>query len=390
MKRFLLILSITMLNTYIFGQAKLDSLTIELNTLKTNSHLVGFAVGIVNNDRLIYAQGFGYANEEKKIAYSPLTIQPIASISKTLLGVALMKAQELGKLKLDDDINNYLPFKIVNPNYPDKIITIRHLANHTSGILDGETYERTYIFNSNIQPLYDNVKIEDREEIQKYIKLYNSNELMPLGTFIRKQYVAGEMWYSEEHFAKYPSGSKYKYSNMGANIAAYIIEQIFGDDYRIFVQNHILNPLNMDMSGWRSKNYQPFNEATLYWYGFPMPKSDLITYPDGNFMTNIVDFSKFLIAMIQGFNGEDNVLKHNSYIEMMQEPPSEEFKKGVFWSVDSKKIGHSGSDLGLLSHAYFFKENNIGIIVFVNTSDTSDDIIEVRDIFRASLKHAKN
>lgn len=389
MKTGIIISLMLAVNISVMAQGIDDSLSIELSKLSKNSSLVGFGVALVNKDSSVYAKGFGQADKETKTPYTHHTIQPIASVSKTLLAVALMKAQEMGKLHLSDNINDHLPFKIYNPNFPNEDITIQQLANHTSGILDSEYYERTYLFNSNIQPQFNNVKIEDREEVQKYIRLYNSNTPMPLASFIRKQYVTGEIWYSEDHFANYPPGSKYKYSNMGANIAAYIIEQIFEEDYRAFVQKYILNPLKMHMSGWRSINYQPQNESTLYWYGFPMPESDLITYPDGNFMTNVADFSKFMTAMIQGFNGEDNILKHSSYLEMMQEPSFKEFKKGVFWSVDDEKIGHSGSDLGPLTHAYFLKKNGIGIIVFANTSDTEDATTDVRDIYRILLKYAK-
>ncbi|MBL6445319.1 beta-lactamase family protein [Fulvivirga sp. 29W222] len=389
MYRFYLSIITTFLFITSFAQGKLDSLTQELNKLQHNSHLTGFAAAIIDKDGIVYAQGFGHANKEKNIPYTHQTVQPIASISKTILAVALMKAQELGKLNLDDNINNHLPFKIVNPNHPEKTITIRHLANHTSGILDGDSYERTYLFQTDIQPFYHKLSKEIRKDTKTLVELYNMNEIMSLEEFIKKQYVQGEIWYSDKHFSKKPPGRTYKYSNMGANIVAYIIEQAVEEDYRNFVQKHILNPLHMDNSGWRSEKYHPQNEATLYWYGYPIPESDLVTYPDGSFMTNTVDYGKFLSTMIQGYNGMDNILSHSSYIEMMKQPDSSDLKKGIFWSVNNTKIGHSGSDLGIVSHAYFLKQNNIGIIVFVNTSDTIDAMLEVRNIYRTTLKYTK-
>lgn len=120
-----------------------------------------------------------------------------------------------------------------------------------------------------------------------------------------------------------------------------------------------------------------------------MRDGDLITYPDGNLISNVIDYGKFLSTMIRGYKGEDNLLTAESYKEMMKDPVSSDFRKGVFWTVDSEKIGHSGSDLGLLSYAYFLRENEIGIIVFVNTSDTENDTTEVRDIYRILLKYAE-
>ena len=373
MKKLFILAVILVVNTSIKAQSHNDSITIELTKLIKNSSLVGFGVAIVNKDSMVYAKGFGYADKKTKTPYTTHTEQTIASISKTFLGVALMKAQEMGKLKLSDRINDHLPFSIYNPNFPDEEITILQLANHTSSILDGDSYERTYVFENKIPSFYNEVNDTLKGDIKKSVDLYNSNIMMPLGEFIKKQYVTYQIWYNkDQNFSNNLPESSYKYSNMGANIAAYIIEQATGENYAEFINKNIIEPLQMKSSGWRGKNYVPKNASTLYWYGFPVPYSDLVTYPDGNLMTNIVDYSKFLSAVIRGYQGEDNLITAKSYKEMMKDPISPDFRKGVFWSVDSEKIGHSGSDLGVLTHAYFLRDSGHGIIVFVNTSDTED------------------
>ena len=106
----------------------------------------GFSVAIVNESGTLYEKGIGYSNVEIKKKYTESTIQNIGSISKTFVGIALLKAQELGKLKLDDPINNYLPFRVKNPFYPETHITIRNLATHTSTITDNEFYLKKNTF----------------------------------------------------------------------------------------------------------------------------------------------------------------------------------------------------------------------------------------------------
>jgi len=391
MRKIIILALILFVSESIKAQSIKDSITTELTELSNNSNLVGFGVAIVNKDSIVYAKGFGYADKESKTPYTIHTQQPIASISKTLLAVALMQVQEMGKLDLNDNINDYLPFKIFNPNFPNEKITIQQLANHTSSILDGDSYERTYVFKNNIPPFYNSFADKDlKVEVKKWVELFNANEMISLDEFIKKQYVKDQVWYNkEQNFSNNHPGGTYKYSNMGANIAAYIIEQATGENYAEFVQKHILDPLQMNSSGWRGKNYEPKNASTIYWYGYPIPHSDLISYPDGNLMTNIVDYGKFLSTMICGYQGENNLLTAESYKEMMKDPISSDFRKGIFWTVDSEKIGHSGSDLGLLTHAYFLRTNGIGIIVFVNTSDTENYTTEVRDIYRTLLKYAK-
>lgn len=387
MRALLSFLCIVMAVYSVQSQQQTDSITKELNRIQESSNLVGFAVAIVNKDSIVYSKGFGYSNKEQQKPYTTKTVQPIASISKTLLGVALMKAQELGILDLDDPINDHLPFSIKNPFYPNEPITIRQLASHTSSILDTEHYEKIYIFNDKILPFYENLPQKLKQEVQKEVNLLNGNQMMPVPQFIKNQYCTDGKWYTSNSFSNTVPGSSYKYSNMGANIAAYIIAQASGMEYTDFLQEHILNPLQMDNSGWAFKAHQMENVSTLYWYGYPVPTYEFIAYGDGGFMTNIEDFSQYLMAVMQGYNGERNILKASSYKEMLSRPAPKEFKKNVFWTIDDEKVGHSGNDPGIISHAYFLREGSHGIIVFVNTSEVENDMISVRDIYRTLLKH---
>jgi len=112
--------------------------------------IIGFSVAVVDEKGLLYDKGFGFTDIERKKAYTSNTIQNIASISKTLIAISLLKAQELGKLDINDPINNYLPFKIVNPNHPEVPILIKHLAYHTSSITDlDEIYAKSYVLTKN-------------------------------------------------------------------------------------------------------------------------------------------------------------------------------------------------------------------------------------------------
>lgn len=190
----MMLVLILAINTSIKAQSINDSITIELTKLSKNINLVGFGVAIVNKDSIVYAKGFCYADKDTKSPYTIQTVQPIASISKTLIAVALMKAQEMGKLHLNDNINDYLPFKIYNPNFPNENITIQQLANHTSSILDGDTYDRTYIFKNKIPLFYHDFADNDlKTEVKSWVELVNENEIMPLSEFIKKQYVEGQI-----------------------------------------------------------------------------------------------------------------------------------------------------------------------------------------------------
>ena len=96
-------------------------------------NVVGLSISVIENNKISYSQGFGYADIDKSIKTDTNTIYRIASISKSITASAIMKLYEEGKFKLDDDINDYLNgFEVRNPNFPDEKITFRMLLTHTS------------------------------------------------------------------------------------------------------------------------------------------------------------------------------------------------------------------------------------------------------------------
>ncbi|MBD1261542.1 beta-lactamase family protein [Maribacter polysiphoniae] len=101
MKKLIILLVFNALLYQSYGQTN-DSITKELTQaleqIYAQGHIIGFSVAVVNQDGIVFEKGLGYADRKKNIGYSENTIQNIASISKTFIGVALLKAQEIGKI----------------------------------------------------------------------------------------------------------------------------------------------------------------------------------------------------------------------------------------------------------------------------------------------------
>ena len=367
-------------NQYTKPQQKIqDSLTKELNDAYKQGAFNGFSVGIVNANGTLYKNGIGYANVDTKQKYTQNTIQNIGSISKTLVGIALLKAQELGKLKLDDPINNYLPFKVDNPFYPEVPITIRHLATHTSTITDNIFYlKRNYILKPN-QDL-GNVKLflEDEQVINPY------DSLIPMKNYLQNVLSKEGKWYKKDDYLNKKPGDIYEYSNVATALAAYIIELATGKDFDKFTTEYILKPLHMNSSGWKFDNIDFSKHSTLYQTpDTTLPFYSLITYPDGNFITSSNDLAKFLTELIKGYQGNGKILTKNSYKEYFREelteknfinrnvknPYSDEYNVGLFigYSV-AGNIGHTGGDPGVGSIMFFNPKTKIGRILIVNTN----------------------
>ena len=89
---------------------------------------------IINDDQVIWSKGYGYYDINNQKESNDDTIYVIASITKTIVGTALMQLYEQDYFSLDEDVNLYLPFELRNPNFPDENITFRMLLSHTSSL----------------------------------------------------------------------------------------------------------------------------------------------------------------------------------------------------------------------------------------------------------------
>lgn len=378
-KTILAMLSISLISSYIIIEkgvfalnlgifTKLERKENEFKNLETEIqetvdklNVVGLSISVIENNKISYSQGFGYADIDKNIKTdtNTNTIYRIASISKSITASAIMKLYEEGKFKLDDDINDYLNgFEVRNPNFPDEKITFRMLLTHTSSIIDGDTYSTIY-------------DIQD--------------------------------------FGDYKPGDQFEYSNYGYNLLATLIEQISNQDFEDFVQENIFKPLNMKASFNPNKFEDVDNIAVLYgidedgnYYerlndkkriednivisstvrdkDGKIPLGNAFKYsPMGGLRTSPNELAKFMIMLSnKGLYNGTRVLKKDT-VELMEQ---------IHWYGDalnglykckglglhitddliegSRLIGHTGEAYGLLSNMFYDENRKFGYIMMLN------------------------
>lgn len=355
-----------------------DSLNVALDKIYRQGLFNGFAVAVVDEKATLYQKGFGFADAKEKKPYTENTIQNIASVSKTLVGIALLKAQELGKLNLDDPVQKYLPFTVTNPNFPQTPITIRQLATHTSSILDNEFYvSKNYYLkpNQNLNGL--KLNFDDAQ------KLNPSDDIISMPVYLENVLAQNGKW-NKNSFSQHKPGAMYEYSNVGTALAAFIIEKATGTTFSNFTKEYILKPLQMKDSGWTFEEVKFSNFSRLYEKpDIPLPSYQLVTYPDGGFITSINDLSKYLTELIKGYNGKGTLLTRKSYQEYFtpqltasnfternnKNPYSESYNVGIFMGFGyTGYIGHTGGDPGVMSMLFFDPKNNLGRIMIFNTN----------------------
>ncbi len=392
----LFFLGLTILfNTSLQAQSVKDSITNELQKVNEQSSLNGFGVAIYSKDAVIYEKGFGYSDSESKIPYKVNTVQKIASISKTLLGVALMKARSMGLLELEDDINDYLTFPLRNPYFPTSKITIEHLATHTSGINTSKHDMDALYFPTPIAPVYKKMPFGIKRILYKrLIKSLNNNQEMSMTDFLNEIYNSSGKWYRKRNFEKTEPGSNRIYSNNGAAFLALVIEKVSGMKYYDYIKKYILDPLKMadtrfDFEPVRSKTNE---QASLYHAGIKVPNDyRLITYPAGGLVSSVADFSRYMSAMVKGYKEGNSILSHEEYQMMMGKQIKSNFNQGILWQVYDESIGHEGDIAGVSSYAYFNRMTGIGYVLFCNTAaiegmdETIQKIINVLESYSEKL-----
>ncbi len=238
-----------------------DDLTARFQKIYKKSLFPGFSLTIVKRDNIAYQQSFGLANVAGQTAYTNQTTQPIGSVSKLMIGLALMKAVEKGLLTLDTDINTVLPFRVINPNAPGTPILVKHLVTHTSGILDRSA---AYLSLFSILP-GESLTTSEARRMQTELKAATDGKIQPLGQLLGSYLLPGGVLYSADNFGKTAPGITYAYSNLVSSLAAYMVELVTKQPVAEFTKAEIFEPLGMKNTAWFGNDLPASQRAILYW-----------------------------------------------------------------------------------------------------------------------------
>ena len=343
--------------------------------------IMGLGAAVIVDREVVWTKGYGFADRARTRPFTPDTVMNIGSIAKTFVGVAMMRAVQEGKLALDEDINKYLPFRVVNPHRPNETITLRHLATHTSGITDRwEVYEATYH--------------------------YGGDSPDPLAPFLEQYFTPGGRHFARENFLDAKPGSQREYSNIGAALAGLIVERAFGEPLNVYTRKHVFAPLGMTRSGWFLSEVDRANHSTLFvsqnGMTIPIPLYGFTTYPDGGVRTTVADLSQFFVALLN--DGEyrgTRILDARQAAEMTrfqftdanrpENYPAKEGNSGLFWRTkfNGTRVGHGGNDPGLQTEMLADVARRDGVILFSNTSLGGTDQKAFYAIFDALWKHGE-
>jgi len=360
------------------SQSQESSIEEKLQKIIKDFKIVGLSALVVDKTKPVWEGYYGLASIEAKKRVNPHTVYRIASVSKMILGVALMQLYEKGKFKLEDDISDHLGYKVRNPHFPDVPINFIHLLTHTSSLQDEYT---KFVFAS-----YCNEPPSLKEV------------LFPGGSF-----------YTDGVWGNYEPGSKenFLYSNLASVVLGTLVECLSGERYDVYCRKNIFKPLGMDESSFNIEDLNLDETAVLYEYNKEnqefdvaldtagknrLPKIDLSNYipgtnggiyrPQGGLYSNARDLSKFLLmCMNDGTYNGVQILKKETLKLITSEhwqgvaKNSRYRKKGLNFQITDAfipgkvLIGHCGDAWGLLSGLYFDEEREKGLIFLTSGSE---------------------
>lgn len=323
----------------------------KLQKLQQDNKIAGLSVAVTDKERLIYSGGFGNDSiERREVPASSKSLYRIASITKVVTGLTVMRLAEQGLLDLDKPIKEYVPWLTLSRPEAAEQMTLRHLLSHTSGL-----------------PVeYVPIGSRDEENLEKSLM-----EGLP-----------------ELELKTLPADGVYLYSNWGLRLASYITQCVSGRLFSELADELVLRPLGM--------NYSTFHLCVAATYPFSLPhelgedgelkvvhriNENATRFGSGGLYSNVEDLCKlarFLLNEGKTDCGE-LLLKPESLNEMFKmrvvDPNNPHLKYGLTmqqYSVPGSGqvfYGHLGNNTPYMGSLWIDRETGYGVATEYNTEN---------------------
>jgi len=307
----------------------------------------GLSLTVAVDGKIMYSEGFGYADLEERVPVWPTTKFRIGSISKPLTATALMQLVEAGKLELDAPVQKYVP------SFPDKgaVITTRMLAGHLAGIrhYQGDEF--------NIQRHYANVL--------DGVKIFENDPLVS------------------------PPGTKFNYSSYGYNLLSAVVESASGENFLVYMQKHVFEAMglahtaadqNTQIVEQRSRFYEKEKDGTLE--NAPYVDNSY-KWAGGGFLSTSEDLVRFGSMLLQpGFLKADSL---KLLFTSQKTKSGEETGYGMGWGITKSPSGrvvyeHSGGSIGGSSQLMVYPETHMVVALVTNLTSREWKASEVEAV----------
>lgn len=321
-----------------------------LEAQREYDRLPGISVALVKDQEVIWSRGYGLADLDNKTGTTSTTIYSICSISKLFTSIAVMQLWEAGKLRLDNEVADVLPWFNLKQQYPDSgPITIRSLLTHSSGI--------------------------PRESAHPYWT--GPDFPFPTSKELREKLGSQK--------TLYPASTYYQYSNLGLSLLGEIVAHVSGLSFEEYVQQNILTPLRLAdtrpelpeklwggklATGYSSLNRKGVRNKVAFFQARGIA-------PAAGFSSTVRDLARFASWQFRLLEkGGTEILRASTLREMQRVHwvnPDWQVTRGLGFGVykmnDGTLVGHSGSCPGYRSTLWLDLRKKWAYVVMVNAGD---------------------
>ena len=295
----------------------------------------GLALAITKGDEIVHVKGFGTAGGQRTVtADTPFFI---GSVSKSFTALAVMQLVEAGEVELDAPVQRYIPWFAVADEEASRAITVRHLLHHTSGLSDAG-YRRG-------MPPADATLEETVRDLR------------------RAELTA-------------PVGITHQYFNLNYNVLGVIIQEVSGQSYSVYVEEHIFRPLDMENSyvSKAAAEQAGLAQGHNVLLGFPVARQQPhLSYdlPAGMIIASAKDMARYTIAQNNGgCLGDTCILSAEAVKEMHTPPEGVDTSYAMGWEVrredGARRVSHNGAVRTFFSSVTLLPDEGYGVVVLVN------------------------
>ena len=323
----------------------------------------GMAIAIVDEEKILWQQVYGFTSRTRERAIDQETIFSIQSMSKSFTAMGVLMAVQDGLLDLDEPISSYIPDFTVNSiheKHPEKKMTLRLLLAHRAGF----THEAPLGGNYDCRPQ----------------------------TFEHHIISISDSW------LRYPVGYKYAYSNLGIDLARFILQKVTGQKFWDYVKAKVLIPLGMKLS---SLDFDKIKKVKNRAIGHDMPRAkipggipvDIPMIPAGGVYTNILDMAKYMRFHINKGRISGQQLLNKDLIEEMHSVqfPEDNQKSGYGLCLvraavsDTYLLNHGGGGYGFITSMTMYPELKLGVVTLTNANQSQVHSGRIQDVINSLL-----
>jgi CubicO group peptidase (beta-lactamase class C family) len=302
-----------------------------------NNKSPGCAIGIIRNDSLIYAKGYGMANLELGAPITTQTVFEMGSVSKQFTAYTILLLARQGKLSLDDDIHKYLPWM---PGF-EKKITISNLLYHTSGIRD-----------------YD--------------------QLLEIAGTTREDVITREHLIkvlSKQQTLGFDPGEQYMYSNSGYFLLGEIVRSVTGKTLRQFTDSAVFKPLGMNHTHFHDDYAELVpNRAYPYTQANKIGIINSSVVGAKGLMTNMDDMSKWAINFLNSRSDSHSIIEQMLQKGHLNNGKELDVGTGIQMGdfVGLKTYFHPGVNNGYNNLVTYIPDAKMAFIIFGNMGNNGN------------------